>query len=220
MKEQVITSGANNKSESSHLTLLDKKKLPVAWSNELEDVIKTWGERAIGNQDLHYQCVRFYKGLSHKLTIPLIFLNTITSVTTLSAVNNKHYAYWMYAAGAINLTSAMLVGMTKYLKPEQKCSKHAASAKAYGKYYRKIMLELGTNRSARIPALEFSAWTKKKYDHLVNEAPYIPAFIVKRYRSANPEAVLPEVASLSPANVCIRINRDATEPVTTSHSEV
>ena len=48
---------------------------------------KMWGEKAAGNRELHLNSVRHWKNDSTYLSIPLIFLTTITSVSTFNAVN-------------------------------------------------------------------------------------------------------------------------------------
>ena len=159
---------------------MNKKRI---WSNSLENVIKMWGEKAAGNRELHMKSVYYWKNISTYFSIPLIFLTTITSVSTFSAVNYDNYEYWMYAAGVVNLMAAFLTALNKYLKPEEKIQAHYQSARTFGALYRKIVLEMSLSRTNREPSNIFTKWVKDEYDKLILDSPIIPNKIINIYKS-------------------------------------
>tara|TARA_Y100000389_G_C17430210_1_gene502113 strand:+ start:815 stop:1486 length:672 start_codon:yes stop_codon:yes gene_type:complete len=153
------------------------------WSDSLENVLKMWGEKAAGNRELHLNSVRHWKKVSSYFSIPLIFLTTITSVSTFSAVNYEDYEYWMYAAGTVNLIAAFLTSLNKYLKPEEKIQAHYQSARAFGAFYRKIVLEMSLSRTNREPTNILTKWAKNEYDKLIMDSPILPNKIINIYKS-------------------------------------
>ena len=153
------------------------------WTDSLENVIKMWGEKAAGNRELHLNSVRHWKKISSYLSIPLIFLTTITSVSTFNAINYEDYAYWMYAAGTVNLIAAFLTSLNKYLKPEEKIQSHYQSAKAFGCFYRKIVLELSLSRSNRESTSILTKWAKNEYDKLIQDSPIVSNKIINNYKT-------------------------------------
>ena len=176
------------------------------WSDSLENVLKMWGEKAAGNRELHLNSVRHWKKMSSFLSIPLIFLTAITSISTFNAVNYEEYAYWMYAAGSVNLIAAFLTSLNKYLKPEEKVQAHYQSAKNFGCFYRKLVLELSLSRSNREHTSILTKWAKEQYDKLIQDAPLISKDIIHNYeishtlQSNTPDIVLNDFT--------IHINRD------------
>lgn len=155
------------------------------WTDTLEDVLKMWGEKAAGNRELHLNSVRYWKKISEYLSIPLIFLTTITSVSTFSAVNYEDYAYWMYAAGSVNLIAAFLTSLNKYLKPEEKIQAHYQSAKNFGCFYRKLVLELSLSRSNREQTNILTKWAKEQYDTLIQDAPFVSNNVIEEYKATH-----------------------------------
>ena len=176
------------------------------WSDSLENILKMGGEKAAGNRELHLNSVRHWKKVSSFLSIPLIFLTTITSISTFNAVNYKEYAYWMYAAGSVNLIAAFLTSLNKYLKPEEKVQAHYQSAKNFGCFYRKLVLELSLSRSNREHTSILTKWAKEQYDKLIQDAPLISKDVIHNYKishtlqSNTPDIVLNDFT--------IHINRD------------
>ena len=155
------------------------------WSETLENVLKMWGEKAAGNRELHLNSVRHWKKVSSFLSIPLILLTTITSISTFNAVNYEEYAYWMYAAGSVNLVAAFLTSLNKYLKPEEKVQAHYQSAKNFGCFYRKLVLELSLSRTNREHTSVLTNWAKEQYDQLIQNAPLISNNVIHDYKHSH-----------------------------------
>lgn len=156
------------------------------WTDNIEDILKMWGEKAAGYRDLHLNNASYWNSISFRLSIPIIFLTTITSVYTFNAVNQDDYTYWMYTTGSVNLVAAFLSGMNKYLKPDSISMKHYQVGRAFGSFYRKILLELGIARCNRQSPSIFVEWAKNEYDRLVSEAPFLSQHIINDYiRSLN-----------------------------------
>ena len=181
----------NNKDETdlemnTLQTDLDTNNIETnSWSDSLENVLKMWGEKAAGNRELHLNSVRHWKKVSSYLSIPLIFLTTITSISTFNAVNYEEYVYWMYAAGSVNLIAAFLTSLNKYLKPEEKIQAHYQSAKNFGCFYRKLVLELSLSRSNREHTSILTKWAKEQYDKLIQDAPLISKDVIHNFKNSH-----------------------------------
>nr|QOI90338.1 hypothetical protein HWQ62_00201 [Pyramimonas orientalis virus] len=168
--------------ESERIKTLKRKLNGEAWTDHMEDLMKTWGEKAAINRELHLMSAESWKSLSDNLSIPTIVLTTISSVSAFGSVNVTDYMYWMYAAGSVNLIAAFLTSLSKYYRPDERVERHTVTAKAFGKFYRHLVLELSMAREDRQPAEVLSKWSKTEFDKLMNESPVISSKIISDYK--------------------------------------
>ena len=101
------------------------------WSENLEDIVKSWALKAVLQREMHNKSAKYYKTISTKVTLPLIMLTTLTSVGSFGAVDSAQYKIWMYATGGLNLVAAFLASVMKFLKPDEKCSMHTRMSKLF-----------------------------------------------------------------------------------------
>lgn len=153
----------------------------IIWTVEIEDLMKSWGEKAAGNRELHDQAAMHWKQFSDKLHLPLILLTTITGISNFGTMHIQS-EYTAIATGSLSVISAFLAGFVKYYKPDEQSQKHISSAKQYACLYRQITLELGMHKIERKPANVFTNWAKQEYDKLQNEAPYISEKVLNSYK--------------------------------------
>lgn len=169
--------------EASKLTKLRKKINADTWTDHMEDLMKSWGEKAAGNRELHLNSANKWKRFSDSFSVPLILLTTLSGVTTFGAMAIDDYEYWMYGVGCLNLISAFLAGVSKYYRPDEKVQDHTYTARSFGSFYRQMILELGMSREDRQPADTLSQWAKQEFDRLLKEAPTIPGEVIEAYKS-------------------------------------
>jgi hypothetical protein len=150
------------------------------WTFNIENLVRTWAFQALLRRDMHNENAKKYKIMSGRLTIPLILLTTLTSVGSFGAVDSQQYKIWMYTTGALNLFAAFLASMSKYLKPDEKCSNHMRTCKLYDNLFRDISIQLSMAPEERSNADEFIQNTKDKLERLMNDSPMITENISKR----------------------------------------
>lgn len=168
--------------EDLKLDILDTKLSGIdVWTDNLEDILRMWGEKAAGYRDLHMSNSRYWNIVSHRFSIPIIFLTTITSVSTFSAIGYDDHIYWMYAAGTVNLITAFLTSLSKYIKPDELALSHKQIGRSFGCFHRKILLELSLSKCNRQDPSTFVSWAKNEYDRLVTESPILSNHIIENY---------------------------------------
>ena len=181
--------------EGTRLTKLKKKINSDSWSNELEDIMKAWGEKAAGNREMHENACKRWKTFSNNMYVPILFMSTITGVTNIGAANTDHSNYWMYSIGTLNILSAFMTGILKYYKPDEKAERHSSIAKSFGSFYRHLTLELGMSREDRTSSDELTKWAKLEFDRMQKDAPMLPTDIIKIFKKKHPSQInLPDVA--------------------------
>ena len=168
--------------EAARLRMLKKKVNADSWTNELEDIMKAWGEKAAGYRELHRKAGQLWSARSNRMYIPLMIFTTLGGVTTFSSLNGEPNIYMMGVLGALNVSSALLASVTKFYKPDEKAMSHQQVARAFGSFYRKVMLQLSMSREERQPADILTDWASTEYDRLQKESPSLPGTIVDEYK--------------------------------------
>ena len=143
------------------------------WTPNLENLVKTWALQSVLQREMHSASAKKFKILSGRITVPLILLTTLTSVGSFGAVDSEQYKIWMYVTGALNLLSAFLASMLKYLKPDEKCSSHMRISKLYDALYREVVIQLSLAPEERDNAEQFIQIIKEKLERLMNDSPII-----------------------------------------------
>lgn len=173
-----------------------KKKINLhSWNDHLENLMKSWGEKAAGNRELHEKAAKKWKRFSEKMYVPMIALTTIAGVTNFGAADSDYNTYWMYVVGVINIITSFIASVIKYYKPDEKIQAHSSVARSFGSYYRMMTLELGTSREDRMSPEEITKWAKTEYDRMLKDAPSIPSDVIKEFKEKHQDDInIPDCA--------------------------
>jgi hypothetical protein len=193
---------------NSQLERLKKEMNEKSWSNEIEDLLKSWGEKAAHNKELHSSASRYWRSIGDRLFVPILILNTLGGVANFGAANVEDSSYWMYSIGILNLVAAALGTISQYYNPIAKSEKHFHIARTFGSFYRNIIIELGMNRANRTNADEILRWAKSEYDRVQLDSPLLPLNIIEKFKRIHQDdtTTLPDCLSDS---VNIQINRQS-----------
>ena len=151
--------------------------------DELENLMKAWGEKTAGNKELHLQSARKWQLFSNRMYMPLMILTTVGGVGSIGSTSVSNNEYIMIGIGIMNITAAVLTGLVKYYRVEEKIQEHIFASKAFGSFYRTISLELTLSRDNRTQADVFNLWAKNEYDKMLKEAPMISQNVIDEYKS-------------------------------------
>lgn len=168
--------------EAARLRMLKKRVNADSWTDELEDLMKAWGEKAAGYREMHMLSAQVWSKRSNNMYVPLLFFTTLGSVTTFSNLSSDSNTYLMGALGIMNISSALLASITKYYKPDEKAMNHKQIARSFGSFYRKVMLQLSMSREERQPADILTDWASTEYDRLQKDAPNVMESVITRYK--------------------------------------
>lgn len=168
----------------------DMKKGPRVWHKQHEKVLRNWGESAACYRYMHYKAHTMYKGLSMRMTLPIIIISTITGTANFAQesfpMSIQEYVPAMI--GAMNIFAAILTTVLQFLKVNELMESHRVSSIHYGKLARNIRLELTLPITERAHdggnMVEIS---KSEYDRLIEQSPPVPSTIIHRFERKFPE---------------------------------
>jgi len=180
---------------STKLGDLKKKINAASWSNNMELLLKNWGEKAAGLRFMHSNAGGYWKGVSNKLTIYGILITTVASTVSLVSASVDDIEAKngiMYGVGGVGLVSSLIQSLKKFYDAEEKAANHNAIAKQFGSFYRYMTLQMGMSRADRVPADELSTWALKEYERLQQDAPPLgggPIEAFKKLFKDSPQSV-------------------------------
>ena len=161
---------------SARLGDMRKKINAASWTDNMEVLMKHWGEKAAGLRFMHSHTGGKWKKFSDNLSISGILVTGVASTLSLIATNvtdDNIKNSFLYGVGGIGLLSTLIQSFKKFYNAEEKAAEHNMIAKQFGSYYRKMTLQMGMSRFDRNPSDVLTTWALEEYERLQQDAPSI-----------------------------------------------
>lgn len=166
----------------ARLEAVVKETNAESWNDFIEDLMKSWGEKAASLKWLHANASKKWKTFSNSLAIPIILLSTVTGVLNIGVSNQEeNRELWMYGLGSLNILTAVIASMKQFYDAEKKAQLHSDVAKQFGSFYRQMVIELALPRADRKPCGEITSWARMEFDRLHLDAPPLPGDIISKF---------------------------------------
>lgn len=182
----------NDKKENLEKPLLENKneefknqlyKINIKdWDEELENLLKDWGEKSACLSLLHHNDRKYWRNKSNFFSITSIIITTISSSLSLSSTNSPYYIYIMYGVGSIGLLSSLLQSIKQFYNADERASDHKLISRQYSNFYRTIKLQLALKKESRSPVNDFINWAFKEYERLIQESPLINESTIETFK--------------------------------------
>lgn len=154
-----------------------------SWNEFIEDLMKSWGEKAASLKWLHNSAAKKWRQFSNRLGLPIIMLSTITGVLNIGVTNEEeNRKAWMYVLGTMNIMTAMIAGLKQFYNADKKAQLHSDVAKQFGSFHRQMVIELAMPRTERRPCNELTAWARMEFDRLHLDAPALSGDVISEYK--------------------------------------
>lgn len=174
---------------------LRKKINADSWNDNMENLMKMWGEKAAGLRFMHDNAAGSWKKFSNTLTLWSIGITTLASGASLVSASiedeNAKNAV-LYVVGGIGIVSSLLQSLKKFYNSEEKSADHNAVARQFGSFYRYMTLQMNLTREDRQPSDQLSEFALKEYERMQQEAPPLGGSQIALYRktfASSPQAV-------------------------------
>lgn len=155
----------------------------VIWKKEEEYLLKEWADKAQVFRWLHSKSHDKYRWINGYFTIPVIILSTITGAANFSQerIPQKDRANFIFIIGSLNIIAGIISTIGQYLKVAEINEGHRISGLSWGKFNRKLQVELARHPNDRSPPEELIKTTREEYDRLVEISPPISEKIVQKF---------------------------------------
>jgi hypothetical protein len=199
MSAENLGAGEQEALATARLGDIRKKVNADSWSENMEVLMKQWGEKAAGLRFMHSHSGGIWKKFSNQLSITGIVVTGVASTVSLIATsvsdeNTKNGI--LMGVGGVGLLSTLIQSFKKFYNAEEKAADHASISKQFGSFYRYMVLQMGMSREDREPADVLSAWALKEYERLQQEAPPIGGSSVALFKKkfTDPNQCIPDIA--------------------------
>lgn len=162
---------------------IKKKVAQQSWTPEIENLMKSWGEKAAGLRWMHYRNGGYWKKWANLMGFSVIAISTLASIFSFSTVNSVYSTEFAYVIGSLNIFAAFISSMNQLYNPEQKSANHTMISRQFGTYYRLLTLELSLTRENRKTAEELTVWAKQEYDRLQQDSPPMSTRIIDQFEN-------------------------------------
>lgn len=199
MSVENLNSGEAEALATAKLGDLRKKVNAESWTDNMENLMKQWGEKAAGLRFMHAHSGGQWKGFADKLAITGIVVTGVASTMSLIATSVEDPSVKdgiLFGVGGIGLVSTLVQSFKKFYNAEEKAADHGSVSKQFGSFYRYMVLQLGMSREDRDPADVLSTWALKEYERLQQEAPNLSGKSVALFKKTftNENQAIPDVA--------------------------
>ena len=177
---------------------LRKKINADSWNDNMENLMKMWGEKAAGLRFMHDNAAGSWKKFSNTLTLWSIGITTIASGASLvstSIEDTQIKNIVLYVVGGIGIVSSLIQSLKKFYNAEEKSADHNAVARQFGSFYRFMTLQMNLTREDRQPSDQLSDFALKEYERMQQEAPSLGGAQIALFRKtfSNSSQAVPDI---------------------------
>lgn len=199
MSAENLNSGEAEALATARLGDLRKKVNAESWSDNMENLMKQWGEKAAGLRFMHAHSGGQWKAFANKLAITGIVVTGVASTLSLVAtsVDDQNVKDGiLFGVGGIGLVSTLVQSFKKFYNAEEKAADHGSVSKQFGSFYRYMTLQLSMSREDRDPADVLTPWALKEYERLQQESPNLGGSSVALFKKTftNENQAIPDIA--------------------------
>jgi len=173
------------------------------WHAQEEIILKHFAEQAACYRYIHFQSFLEYKKYNQRATLPVIILSTVTGTASfaMESFPEELRPVASQSIGAMNLIAGLIATISTFLKLAENTQAHKQAAYNFGKFSRKIRLQLSLPLKDREKdGAVMIDECRAEYDRLLEEAPDITRKQLEAFEYTFPgnELYKPEILQLHP----------------------
>jgi hypothetical protein len=156
----------------------------VEWSNDHEDILIEWADKAMCYKWLHSKSHILFSKLNYAYTIPVIIISTLTGTANFAQdrVPYKYKDMFIMIIGGFNILAGIITTIQQFLKITQLTEAHRVSSIGWDKFYRNIKVEISKTPDERMNVDQMLKICKEEYDRLIETSPVIPENVIQQFK--------------------------------------
>ena len=164
----------------------EKNNTEDMWTDECEELLAEWSEKASCYRWLHGRCEKSYRKCYYCFSIPVIILSTLTGAANVgmdSFVPAENKSIASAIVGGVNIFAGIISTLQNFLKVAELMEAHRIAGVSWGKLQRNIAIELALDPSRRVLQGDFLKLSRAEYDRLIEAGPIIDDNIINQFNS-------------------------------------
>jgi hypothetical protein len=166
------------------------------WTEEQEQLLITWAEKASGYAWLHSHSVNLYRHRNLAIAIPASLFGYIAgSVSLLGHDNDNNWKTVLI--GMTGILAGILTSFQELFTYKQLSEQHRISGLQFMRFFRDISVELSMHPKHRTEALEYINLKRLEFDKMLEQSPPYPEKILKTFNKKFSNAMVhkPDIAN-------------------------
>jgi hypothetical protein len=159
--------------------------MPKSWTDELEQLLITWAEKASGYAWLHQKSAISFKKRNLCISIPSSIFGYLSGITLLlsnEVFNNcNDNAYRATLRGVLGVTailSGVLSNFQEMFTFKEEAEKHRIASLRFLSFFREISCELSLDPKYRSAPMDYITLKRFEFDKILEQSPDIPEGII------------------------------------------
>lgn len=160
------------------------------WTDELEQLLVTWAEKASGYAWLHQKSAILFKKKNLCISIPSCIFGYLSGITLLlsnDVFNNcSDISYRASLRGVLGVTailSGVLSNFQEMFTFKEEAEKHRIAALRFLSFFREISCELSLDPKIRSASMDYITLKRFEFDKILEQSPDIPEEIIKEFNN-------------------------------------
>jgi hypothetical protein len=160
------------------------------WTDQLEQLLITWAEKASGYAWLHQKSAISFKKRNLCISIPSCIFGYISGITLLlsnEVFNNcTDHPYKTTLRGVLGVTailSGVLSNFQEMFTFKEEAEKHRIAALRFLSFFREISCELSLDPKFRSASMDYITLKRFEFDKILEQSPDIPETIIKEFNN-------------------------------------
>lgn len=160
------------------------------WTDELEQLLITWAEKASGYAWLHQKSAISFKKRNLCISIPSCIFGYLSGITLLlsnEVFNNcNDLPYRGVLRGVLGVTailSGVLSNFQEMFTFKEEAEKHRIATLRFLSFFREISCELSLDPKFRSASMDYITLKRFEFDKILEQSPDIPETIIKQFNS-------------------------------------
>ncbi len=158
------------------------------WTDELEQLLITWAEKASGYAWLHQKSAISFKKKNLCISIPSCIFGYLSGITLLlsnDVFNNcNDITYRGTLRGVLGVTailSGVLSNFQEMFTFKEEAEKHRIASLRFLSFFREISCELSLDPKFRSASMDYITLKRFEFDKILEQSPDIPEDIIKEF---------------------------------------
>ena len=160
------------------------------WTDELEQLLITWAEKASGYAWLHQKSAISFKKRNLCISIPSCIFGYLSGITLLlsnDVFNNcSDTAYKGTLRGILGVTailSGVLSNFQEMFTFKEEAEKHRIASLRFLSFFREISCELSLDPKFRSASMDYITLKRFEFDKILEQSPDIPEEIIQKFNN-------------------------------------
>lgn len=160
------------------------------WTDELEQLLITWAEKASGYAWLHQKSAISFKKRNLCISIPSCIFGYLSGITLLlsnEVFNNcNDIPYRATLRGVLGVTailSGVLSNFQEMFTFKEEAEKHRIAALRFLSFFREISCELSLDPKFRSASMDYITLKRFEFDKILEQSPDIPEGIIRDFNN-------------------------------------